>query len=67
MFDNVMLTPKQPPFVLNEVVNHDVPMSESAEHSVSTLPPLPTTSSEHKNRSTVWDHFKRTSDDENKA
>ncbi|XP_025616923.1 zinc finger BED domain-containing protein RICESLEEPER 2-like [Arachis hypogaea] len=42
-------------------------MSESAEHSASTLPPLPTTSSECKNRSTVWDHFKRTSDDENKA
>ncbi|RYR37419.1 hypothetical protein Ahy_A09g042308 [Arachis hypogaea] len=53
--------------VENEVADRDVPMSESVEHSASTLPPLPTTSSEHKNRSTVWDHFKRTSDDENKA
>ncbi|XP_025670227.1 zinc finger BED domain-containing protein RICESLEEPER 2-like [Arachis hypogaea] len=51
----------------NEVADRDIPMSESAEHSASTLPPLPTTSSERKNRSTVWDHFKRTSDDENKA
>ncbi|RYQ99307.1 hypothetical protein Ahy_B07g087231 [Arachis hypogaea] len=52
---------------VNEVADRDVPMLESAEHSASTLPPLPTTSSERKNRSTVWDHFKRTSDDENKA
>ncbi|RYR43983.1 hypothetical protein Ahy_A08g040358 [Arachis hypogaea] len=51
----------------NEVADRDVPMLESAEHSASTLPPLPTTSSEHKNRSTIWDHFKRISDDENKA
>ncbi|XP_025661444.1 zinc finger BED domain-containing protein RICESLEEPER 2-like [Arachis hypogaea] len=51
----------------NEVANRDVPISESAEHSTSTLPPLPTTSSERKNRSIVWEHFKRTPDDESKA
>ncbi|RYR53834.1 hypothetical protein Ahy_A06g029083 [Arachis hypogaea] len=49
----------------NEVADRDVPISESAEHSTSTLPPLPTTSSERKNRSIVWEHFKRTPDDEN--
>ncbi|XP_057721965.1 uncharacterized protein LOC130936015 isoform X2 [Arachis stenosperma] len=48
----------------NEVADRDVPISESAEHSTSTLPPLPTTSSERKNRSIVWEHFKRTPDDE---
>ncbi|RYR33877.1 hypothetical protein Ahy_A10g048547 [Arachis hypogaea] len=51
----------------NEVADRDVPISESAEHSTSTLPPLPTTSSERKNRSIVWVHFKRTPDDESKA
>ncbi|KAL4344949.1 hypothetical protein AHAS_Ahas11G0229500 [Arachis hypogaea] len=42
-------------------------MSESVEHSTSTLSPLPTTSSKRRNRLTVWDHFKRIPDDENKA
>ncbi|MED6122976.1 hypothetical protein PIB30_044950 [Stylosanthes scabra] len=51
----------------NEVVDHDVSMSEFAEHSTSTLPLLTITSTDHKSRSTVWDHFKRTVDDESKA